>query len=110
MSRTRFLAAIAVAALLMQVLPDYSDLIKWVAIGIGVLYLIVRALRTYPRQYRLKKQAAAQRAADEREYLEYTAALQALRSRPLSAGDDYEAAVAELHARHRDMLARKFGA
>jgi len=108
-NRTRFLAAIAVAAVSMQLFPDYSDFIKWVAIGLGVLYLVARALRTYPQQYRAKRRAAAQRLADELEFREYTAEMLALRTSHAASGDDFEAAVAALHDRHREMLERKFG-
>lgn len=108
MSRTRFLAAIAVAALLMQLLPTYADAIKWAAIGLGILYLSIRAALTYPAQYRQRKRLAAQRASDEREYREYDAALAALRIRHADAPADFERAVAALHDQHRGMLERKF--
>ena len=109
MNRTRFLAAIAVAALSMQVFPSHADLIKWVAIGLGVLYLLGRALLTYPRQYRMKRRLAAQRAADEREFREYSEELAALRDRHAALPEVYASAVALLHEKHRAMLERKFG-
>ena len=108
-SRTRFLAAIAVAALSMQLFPGHADLIKWVAISLGVLYLLGRASLTYPRQYRLKRRLTAQRAADEREFREYSDELAALRDRHAADPEVYESRVAALHEKHRDMLERKFG-
>jgi len=118
MTRTWFLAVIAAAAGSMQLIPAYAGPIKWVAIVSGVLYLMIRALKTYPKQYRLRKQRKAQVVADDSEYFLYSQELISLREKYTAAGAEtgsgmlverYEAEVALLHDRHRAMLERKFG-
>ncbi len=115
MTRTRFLVAIAVAALLIQFLPDQAHTIKWVVIALGAAYLLTMALRTYPRQFRESRQRAAQEAADERAYRDYRQELDAIRAKyeadrqPDALSQEYEAEIAALHDKYQDMLGRKFG-
>ncbi len=115
MTRTRFLVAIAVAALLIQFLPDQASTIKWSVIALGAVYLLTMALRTYPRRFRERRQRAAQEAADERAYREYKQELDSIRAKyeadrePDAMSEAYEAEIAALHDKYQDMLGRKFG-
>src|ERR1700676_5462357 len=81
MSRTGFLVAIAVAALMIQFLPQQAGIIKWVVIVLGALYLVIRALRTYPQLYRERRRRAALEAADARDYGLYKQELDAIRAK-----------------------------
>jgi len=109
-SRTRFLIVIAIAALLIQLFPAYAGTIKWLAIGAGVAFLAVQALRTYPRQFKLKRLESRQRIADDAGYAEYSAALAALKaSGETITPEEYAVRLAALHEKHRAMLKRKFG-
>ncbi len=119
MSRTIFLATVAVAAILMELFADQVGVIKWALILLGGVYLVVRALKTYPALYREKKRKAAQLAADEQEYREFEKMLEAVRAkyRPNHLPDDsielpaaYHEELTALNEKHRDMLTRKFGA
>lgn len=122
MSRTPFLVAIAVAAILIQFFPSQTGNIKWAAIALVVIYLSLRVLRTYPRQYKEKKLKAAQLAADSEEYHQYQLHLEALRKKYDLGLPDPEATAAAaepplayqqeltaLNDSHRNMLTRKFG-
>ena len=116
--RTSLLAAIAVAALAVQLFPHHVGTIKWAVIMLGLLYLIVQALTTYPKLYLERKRLKVQLAADAREYRIYERELAALRARfpaeRLADGTapppDYAAELAALNERHHEMLTRKFGA
>ncbi len=119
MSRTRFLVAIAVAVLLMQFLPNQANTIKWIVIALGVLYLAVQALRTYPRQFREKRVRAAQQAADEREYQRYKLELDSIRAKydprqellgNVELPQEFKDELTALHGKYQAMLDRKFGA
>jgi Tfp pilus assembly protein PilE len=118
-SRTRFLVAIAIAAVLMQVYPAYVGAIKRGLVLLGVTYLLVRALKTYPRLYQEKKRQAAQNVADAQEYLDYARELETIRSTfdpnhhdgaDVDPPPEYQDALTALSEKHRDMLTRKFGA
>jgi hypothetical protein len=117
--RTPFLVAIAVAAILMELFPAYVGPIKWAAILLAIAYLAGRALRTYPRLYREKKQRASQLMADDQEYREFEGELAALRTRyeiprleaqGLAPPPTYQDELQGLNERHKAMLTRKFGA
>jgi hypothetical protein len=117
-SRTLFLAAVAVIVLAMQFFPDQASHVKRTVIALGILYLAIRALRTYPRQYRDKRIRAAQEAADDREYRQYEIELEAIRAMYAPIHDldeiavipqEYQNDLSALHDRHRAMLDRKFG-
>ena len=114
--RTSLLAAIALAAVLLQWFPRHGGAIKWALILLGLGYLIVGAVTTYPRIYRDRKRAA-QLAADERDYRNYEHDLGVIRSkfavdRPANGAPPpaYQAELDALNEKHRDMLTRKFGA
>jgi hypothetical protein len=115
LTRTRFLAAIAIAAIMIQLLPSYADTIKWAAIAFGVIYLLTMALRTYPRQFRERRQRAAQEAADARDYRQYKLELDSIGAKyagnrqPDQISQEHEAEIAALHDKYQDMLGRKFG-
>jgi hypothetical protein len=118
-SRTIFLAAIALAVLLMQLLPNQAQIFKWIAFGFGVLYLFGRALTTYPRLFRERKRRAAQQRADEQEYQQYQSDLASIRARhdpqhELVMGrselsQEFKDELTALHEKHQAMLERKFG-
>jgi hypothetical protein len=117
-SRTRFLVAIAVAVLLIQFFPDHAGIIKLATIALGILYLAIRALRTYPAQYRNKKQQAAQEADDEAEYQRYKIELDAIRAKydprhelgeNAVIPQEYRDELSALHDKYQAMLTRKFG-
>jgi hypothetical protein len=117
-SRTSFLVAIAVIVLLMQFFPNQASTIRLAAIGLGLVYLVIRTLRTYPAQYRQKKKRAAQEDADAEEYRQYTIELDAIRAQydPSHKLDknseipqDYRNALSALHDKYQAMLDRKFG-
>ena len=117
MTRTRFLVAMAVAALSVQLFPRHADSIQWIAVAVGAVYLGSVAWTLYLRHYGDRRRVEAQRRSDEEEYRRYRADLEALRLK-YAVGDagpaddvagDYASALASLHARHRDMLERKFG-
>jgi hypothetical protein len=116
--RTGLLAAIAVAAILVQLFPDHVGAIKWAVILLGLAYLLAQALTTYPKLYLDRRRLEVQSAADEQEYGTYERELAALRSRypaeRLADGavppPEYQAELAALNERHREMLTRKFGA
>jgi hypothetical protein len=118
-NRTAFLVTIAVAAILMELFPAYVGAIKWAVILLAVAYLAGRALRTYPKLYRERKQKAAQFRADEDEYREFEKELTSLRSKydtpRLEAEGNtlppaYQVELQALNERHKAMLTRKFGA
>jgi hypothetical protein len=117
-SRTSFLVAIAVAVLMIQFFPNQAGTIKWVTVALGILYLVIRALRTYPKQYRDKKRRAALAAADDQEYRLYKTELDSIRTKydPRHEMDEngavpqaYKDELSALHDKHRAMLTRKFG-
>ena len=103
MSRTSFLVVIAAALLMLQFFPSHATRIKWAVVILGVAYLTIRALLTYPRLYREKKRRLAEDAADERAFGQYKMELDAILAREGS-----EAEVAALHDRYKETLDRKF--
>jgi hypothetical protein len=117
-SRTIFLAAIALAVLLMQLLPNQAHIFKWIAMGLAVMYLFGRGLSTYPRLFREKKRRAAQQRADEQEYQQYQIDLASIRARhdpqhePLGRSElsqEFSDELTALHEKYQAMLERKFG-
>jgi hypothetical protein len=115
-NRTTFLAAIAVAAALMQLLPERANLIKWAAIGLAILYIGVRASLTYPKIYRDRRALASQRAADRLDYERYESESAAIRDRYASidaadeiANTEFRTQLSALHTKYAAMLERKFG-
>ena len=118
MNRTRILVALLVLVILMQLFPEKTVVIQRVAIVGGGLYFLVWAAGRFLAQYRKRSAEAARSAADETEYREYRRELDAIRaahdpdrdlSDPTSISPEYQAALTELHDKHQDMLARKFG-
>jgi hypothetical protein len=110
------LAAIAVAAALMQLFPAQANLIKWAVIGLAILYLVIRASLTYPRIYRERKARAAQRLADDRQYERYEGELAAIRAKYSDVAETdeigsrrFRTELEALHSVHAAMLERKFG-
>ena len=116
MTRTIFLALIALAVILIQLIPTQASTIKWATIALGVAYLAGRAVLPYPKIYRQRRQRIAQRAADERDYRQYEIELDAIHAK-YDAGDVTEETHAQafkddltaLHEKYQGMLARKFG-
>jgi hypothetical protein len=117
-SRTIFLVAIAVALLSMQFFPGHADISKWAVVGLGVAYLSIRALLTYPKLYKERRRRAAERAEDEQAYGRYRTELDSIRARhepppdaleDAAAAEAYAAELSALHDKYRDMLDRKFG-
>jgi hypothetical protein len=116
MSRTGFLAVIALGVLLIQLLPERANSIKWGLMGLAGVYLIVRGSLTYPKIYRDRKAEAALRFSDERDYRSYESELGAIREKHAHldpdddfSGREFRADLASLHARYAAMLERKFG-
>jgi len=117
-SRTRFLVAIAVIVLLMQFFPNQASAIRLAGIALGLLYLAVRALRTYPALYRDKKKRAAQQAADDEAYRQYKIEVDAIRAKydpnheltdDTAMQQEYRDELSALHDKYQAMLSRKFG-
>jgi hypothetical protein len=116
--RTSLLVAIAVAAMLVQLFPEHVGAIKWAVILLGLVYLLVQALTTYPTLYLDRKRLKTQRAADTQEYGIYERELAAIRSKypagrladAAALPPDYQAELMARNERHREMLTRKFGA
>ena len=118
MSRTRFLVAIAVIVLLMQFFPDQAVAIRLAGVALGLLYLAVRALRTYPALCRDKKKRAAQQAADDAAYQQYKIEADVIRAKydpnheltdDNAIAQEYRDELSALHDKYQGMLARKFG-
>jgi hypothetical protein len=103
---------------LLQVFPDKAGRIEVFAVIAAVIYC---AAWVIPKMLSRRKDQAAQAAlaqADEQEYLEYAAALQAIRAKydpqrdlddPTSISPEYQAEITALLDRHDAMLKRKFG-
>ena len=109
MTRTRFLLTLLVVVVLLQLFPDKSATVEWVAV-IGVaLYSLIWLGSRYLAQYRGRRRKAELAAADEEEYRNYERELASIRARTDSASQEYKDELSALHDRHRDMLARKFG-
>ena len=115
MTRTRFLVAIAVAALLIEFLPNQATTIKWALVALAAVYLLTLALRTYPKKIRESRRLAAQEAADEGDYRRYKLELDSIRAKydegrqPDEMSPEYEGEIAALHDKYQEMLGRKFG-
>lgn len=116
MTRTIFLALIALAVILIQLIPTQANTIKWATIVLGITYLAVRAVLTYPQIYRQRRQRIAQRAADERDFRQYEIELDAVHAKydAEDAADDTHAQafkdeLTALHDKYQGMLGRKFG-
>ena len=88
MNRTRILVGLLVMVILMQLFPEKAAAIEKAAIVGGGLYFLAWAALRFLAQHNRRRAEAAQSAADEAEY---------------------QAALAALHDKHQDMLARKFG-
>ena len=117
--RTGFLVIVAAAALLLQLLPNQGNTIKWGAIVLAIIFLVARLLKAYPPRFLgEKRRLAAQSAEDESQYRQYKMELDALhakynvpRERLAESGisDEFRAELNALHERHQGMLERKFG-
>jgi hypothetical protein len=104
--------------ILMQLFPEKAGAIRRVAIVGGGLYFLAWAAVRFLTQHKKRRAEAAQSAADEAEYQEYKRELDAIRAihdptrdlnDPTSISPEYQAALAALHDKHQNMLARKFG-
>lgn len=118
MNRTRILIVILGMVILIQIYPDRATLIELIAIGGGGLYAVAWYIAHSRARYKRQAAQALQAAADEREYQLYRRDLDAIRARfdpdrdlhePTSISAEYQHELDLLHARHRDMLTRKFG-
>jgi hypothetical protein len=117
-NRTRFLLALLVVVVFLQLFPDKSRVIEAVAVGGVALYCLLWAGSRYLAQFRDQRQKAALAAADGEEYRHYESELTSIRAKHDPHRDANEADVASqeykdelsaLHDRHRDMLNRRFG-
>jgi hypothetical protein len=115
-TRTIFLAFIALAVILIQLIPTQASTIKWATIALGIAYLGVRAVLTYPKIYRDRRRRIAQRAADERDFRQYEIELDAIHAKydATDPADETESKafrdeLTALHEKYQEMLGRKFG-
>jgi hypothetical protein len=102
----------------MQLFPEKAGAIQKVAIvGAGLYFLAWAAVR-FLAQHKKRAAEAGRLAADEAEYQEYKRELDVIRAThdptrdlgdPTSISPEYGAALSELHDKHQEMLARKFG-
>jgi non-ribosomal peptide synthetase component F len=104
--------------ILMQLFPEKAAAIEKAAIVGGGLYFLAWAALRFLAQHNRRRAEAAQSAADEAKYQEYKRELDLIRAThdpsrdlndPTSISPEYQAALAALHDKHQDMLARKFG-
>ncbi|MDP9012715.1 MAG: hypothetical protein M3O41_08705 [Pseudomonadota bacterium] len=118
MNRTRFLVALLVVVVLLQLFPERAALIELVAIGAGALYCVAWAITAYLAHYKMKAALAAQEAADTEEFRQYEIELHAIREKHdpnrdltdlASITQEYQDELTALHDKHQAMLTRKFG-
>jgi hypothetical protein len=118
MSRTRLLIWILALVALLQLFPDKAGRIEIFAVIAGVMYCAAWVIPKYISRRKNQAARAALVNSDEREYLEYAAALQAIRAKydphrdlddPTSISPEYQAEISALLDRHQAMLKRKFG-
>ena len=116
--RTFFLAAIAVIVLSMQLFPNQGSAIRSAGIVLGILYLAIVILRTYPEAFKNKRKKALQEAADGQQYRQYEIELNSIRAKygqGQSSGEsgtltpEYKDELSALHGKYQAMLERKFG-
>jgi len=117
MSRTRLLIWILALVALLQIFPDKAARIEVFAVIAAVIYCAAWVIPKYISRRKNRATRAALVTADEREYLEYAAALQAIRAKydpqrdlddPTSISPEYQAEITALLDRHDAMLKRKF--
>ena len=118
MTRTRFLLALLVVVILLQLYPDKSRAIEGVAVGGIALYCLLWAGSRYLAQFRVQRRQAALAAADDAEYRRYESELASIRAKhdphrdaneADAASQEYKDELTALYDRHRDMLNRRFG-
>ena len=118
MNRTRFLVALLVVVVLLQLFPDKTAAIEAAAVSAGALYCLSWALSKYLAQYKKRAAQAAQEAADAEQYLQYERELDSIRAKyaqerdltdPTLISPEYKDALSALHDKHEAMLTRKFG-
>jgi hypothetical protein len=118
MNRTRILVGVAVLVALVQLFPDRVAWVELAAVIGAAAYFIQWVAATQWAQYRRRRLAAMQAAADDEEYQRYKHELDDIRSRYdaerdmndlTSISPEYQAALSKLHDRYEAMLTRKFG-
>jgi hypothetical protein len=106
---------IALAVILIQLVPTHATSIKWATIALGVAYLVVRAVLTYPKIYRDRRRRAAQRREDESDFRLYEIELDRVHAKYDAADADeihaqaFKDELTALHEKYQGMLERKFG-
>ena len=117
MSRTRLLVWILALVALLQIFPDKAGRIEIFAVIAAVIYCAAWVIPKYISRRKSQATRAALVTADEQEYLEYAAALQAIRTKydpqrdlddPTTISPEYQAEITALLDRHEAMLKRKF--
>jgi hypothetical protein len=118
MTRTRLLIWILALVALLQIFPDKAGRIETFAVIAAVIYCAAWLIPKFLSRRKSQAAQAALAGADEKEYLEYAAALQAIRAKydpqrdlddPTSISPEYQAEITALLDRHDAMLKRKFG-
>ena len=118
MSRTRILLAVLVLVALLQLFPSRATLLELIWVAAMAIWCLAWAGSEYLAHRKSSLAEAAQAAADDAEYRQYKAALDAIRaeydperssSDPTSIAPECRDALASLHEKHQAMLERKFG-
>jgi hypothetical protein len=118
MTRTRLLVWILALAVLIQVFPDKAPRIEVFAVIAAVIYCTAWVIPKFLSRRRSQAAQAALAGADEKDYLQYVAELNAIRAKydphrdlddPTSISPEYQVEITALLDRHDAMLKRKFG-
>ena len=118
MTRTRLLIWILVVMVLLQIFPDKAGRIEAFAVIASIVYCAAWVVPKYLARRKERSARVARAHVDEKEYLQYTEALNAICAKydpqrdfeePTSISQEYQDEISALHDRHEAMLKRKFG-